>query len=81
MDDFKKINDELGHFYGDKTITDAADGIDHCLRTTDIKGRIGGDEFMVLLKNVPQDQQFSRKLLKYAGRSRRPRLWKGPVFG
>lgn len=61
MDDFKKINDELGHFYGDKTITDAADGIDHCLRTTDIKGRIGGDEFMVLLKNVPQDQAIQQK--------------------
>jgi uncharacterized membrane protein len=58
LDDFKNINDELGHFYGDMALTEVADGIDHCLRTTDIKGRIGGDEFIVLLKNVVSDEDI-----------------------
>jgi diguanylate cyclase (GGDEF)-like protein len=52
IDDFKHINDELGHFVGDQALTEIANGVDHKLRTTDIKGRIGGDEFVVLLKNI-----------------------------
>lgn len=52
IDDFKHINDELGHFVGDQALTEVANGVDHKLRTTDIKGRIGGDEFVVLLKNI-----------------------------
>ena len=62
LDDFKKINDELGHIYGDKALTDVADGINHCLRTTDIKGRIGGDEFIILLKYIKTDADIIQKV-------------------
>lgn len=61
IDDFKEINDELGHIVGDKALTEVANGIDHCLRTTDIKGRIGGDEFIVLLKNIHSDEDLEQK--------------------
>ena len=61
LDNFKGINDEFGHFYGDKALTAVADAIDHCLRTTDIKGRIGGDEFIVLQKNISSNEDATRK--------------------
>jgi len=61
IDNFKEINDELGHIVGDKALTELANGIDHCLRTTDIKGRIGGDEFIVLLKNIHSDEDLEQK--------------------
>jgi diguanylate cyclase (GGDEF)-like protein len=61
LDDFKRINDELGHIYGDKALTEVADAISHCLRTTDVKGRIGGDEFLVLLKFVKSDTDIIQK--------------------
>lgn len=64
LDDFKNINDELGHFYGDKALSEVSNIIDHCLRTTDIKGRIGGDEFIVLLKNIVSDDDISNKAVE-----------------
>lgn len=61
IDDFKGINDEHGHFYGDKALMEVANGIDHNLRTTDIKGRIGGDEFIIMLKNIQSDDDVIQK--------------------
>lgn len=67
LDDFKNINDELGHFYGDKALSEVSNVIDHCLRTTDIKGRIGGDEFIVLLKNIVSDDDVIHKAVEICG--------------
>lgn len=61
LDNFKGINDEFGHYYGDKALTEVANAIDHCLRTTDIKGRIGGDEFIVLQKNISTNDDAANK--------------------
>ena len=61
IDDFKGINDELGHFFGDKALTEVANGIDHHFRVSDIKGRIGGDEFIILLKNIKSDDDIIQK--------------------
>lgn len=60
LDDFKKINDELGHLYGDLALTEAASCIDRCLSTAEVKGRIGGDEFIVLLGNIESDEDLER---------------------
>jgi diguanylate cyclase (GGDEF)-like protein len=49
VDHFKKVNDTYGHFIGDETIQAVADICKNCLRTVDILGRIGGEEFAVLL--------------------------------
>ncbi len=49
LDDFKTINDKNGHHVGDQVLRALGDICRHCLRDTDIVGRIGGEEFAILL--------------------------------
>ena len=49
LDDFKKVNDELGHGEGDKLLRAVCDKIQSSLRSTDLAGRLGADEFGVVL--------------------------------
>lgn len=53
LDDFKQINDTQGHMFGDTVLVQAAQTIQKLFRSNDIIGRIGGDEFMVFMKDVP----------------------------
>lgn len=52
LDDFKKINDCYGHMFGDQVLVRVANEIKNVFRSDDIVTRVGGDEFMVLMKNV-----------------------------
>lgn len=57
LDHFKPINDQMGHAAGDLVLTTIAERIQSQIRpATDIVGRIGGDEFVVVLKNTDQTQ-------------------------
>lgn len=51
-DNFKSVNDTFGHAYGDEIIRFVASAIDDNFRNTDFKARMGGDEFMVFMKNT-----------------------------
>jgi diguanylate cyclase (GGDEF)-like protein len=49
IDDFKKINDSHGHLFGDRVIKETAETISSSIRSEDILGRYGGDEFLVIM--------------------------------
>ena len=56
IDDFKQVNDRFGHLMGDEVLKSFAKILIRCFRASDIIGRVGGDEFMVLMTGVtPKD--------------------------
>ncbi len=55
LDDFKKVNDTLGHEVGDKLLIEAANRLNQVIRKEDTVGRLGGDEFMILLGGLTDD--------------------------
>lgn len=58
-DDFKEINDTKGHIVGDMVLSEMAKGMKQIMRENDIVGRIGGDEFIIFMKDA--DGHSARK--------------------
>ena len=59
LDNFKTINDTMGHAEGDLVLKTVVDAIQAQIRSTDFLARLGGDEFAVLLTNIDQEQAKS----------------------
>ena len=68
LDRFKPVNDTLGHHVGDLLLIEAAKRMQDCVRESDTVGRIGGDEFVVLLPTVDsgQDAMLVAEKIRYA---------------
>ena len=58
LDDFKKVNDSLGHEIGDKLLIESANRLSSVLRPTDTVGRLGGDEFILLLPELGDNDEI-----------------------
>ena len=61
VDNFKKINDTMGHAFGDEVLRNLAVRLQSMFRATDIVGRTGGDEFMVFLKDIRDITMIERE--------------------
>ncbi|MGH7750444.1 MAG: diguanylate cyclase domain-containing protein, partial [Candidatus Dormibacteria bacterium] len=64
LDDFKDVNDRLGHQVGDRLLVAVADRLRGCVRPADVPARLGGDEFAVLVTEV----RTTRELMAIAER-------------
>ena len=61
LDNFKQVNDTLGHQAGDQVIRLAAKALSGCFRATDIVGRLGGDEFFALISGPITEESAREK--------------------
>ena len=91
VDDFKTINDSLGHKAGDEMLVELAARLTHCVRSSDTAARLGGDEFGIVLEEtigVEGALVFAERVLAaiavpltIAGAQLRPRVSIGISFG
>lgn len=65
LDNFKQINDRLGHRIGDSLLIAVTERMKACLRDCDTLARLGGDEFTVILPNLPQSDATTRVAIKF----------------
>ena len=61
LDDFKLYNDTCGHDAGDMVLVTVVDVIRHCIRKTDVLVRYGGDEFLLVMPDI-REEDFAHKL-------------------
>ena len=61
IDNFKKINDTMGRAFGDEVLRTLGHSLSNEFRVTDIIGRLGGDEFVLFLKNIKSDEQLEKE--------------------
>lgn len=62
IDNFKTVNDTLGHLFGDTILTDISRELKNCFNDTEIVGRIGGDEFIVFVKDIKTINDYLPKI-------------------
>ncbi|MDR4887840.1 EAL domain-containing protein [Fredinandcohnia sp. QZ13] len=60
LDNFKSINDQWGHDVGDQVLIEAARIIKNAIRPSDLVGRVGGDEFIALLKDIKDEEDLKK---------------------
>ena len=61
LDNFKAINDNYGHLYGDSVLSQISGRLRHMFRSHDVIGRIGGDEFLIFLQDIPNEDLVNNR--------------------
>ena len=72
LDRYKIINDTLGHSVGDQVLIEVAQRLRDTIRSQDVAGRIGGDEFIVLLSNLAERAEIERIARRILGAIEKP---------
>jgi diguanylate cyclase (GGDEF)-like protein len=72
LDNFKVINDTLGHLAGDRVLEEVAERMRQVLRPGDMAARLGGDEFTILMDQVPSHEEAVQVAEQLAASLRRP---------
>lgn len=70
LDNFKNFNDTLGHATGDEVLRIVAQRVSHTVRREDVLARVGGDEFAIIVRDIPEvsvAEQVARKFLDALG--------------
>ena len=70
LDEFKSINDTLGHNIGDKLLIKVAHNLSHVMRRNDLLARIGGDEFNILIEDLDSAvtaEEIAHKMIEQMG--------------
>ncbi|MFW5427421.1 MAG: diguanylate cyclase domain-containing protein, partial [Methylophagaceae bacterium] len=75
LDGFKKINDELGHEAGDALLVEMGERFKRDIRATDMVGRYGGDEFILILTDTHDPMTLKNKLQQLVEAAAHPFVW------
>ncbi|MCB1815238.1 MAG: diguanylate cyclase, partial [Candidatus Competibacteraceae bacterium] len=68
LDNFKTLNDSLGHRIGDNLLIQVAERLQACCRPEDMAARLGGDEFVVMLSGINNSDTTAEKMPEFAMR-------------
>ncbi|MBV1908072.1 MAG: EAL domain-containing protein [Kangiellaceae bacterium] len=72
LDQFKRINDSLGHDQGDNLLIQVSERLKECIRESDIVARMGGDEFTILISHLKGASHATNIAIKILKRLRQP---------
>jgi diguanylate cyclase (GGDEF)-like protein len=69
VDNFKRINDQIGHLAGDSVLAEVAERIRTVIRASDIAGRVGGDEFAIILpeSSTSDGERLAERIIRSVG--------------
>ena len=80
LDEFKRVNDTLGHDAGDQLLCTFASRLREAARPDDVVARLGGDEFAVILKDVATDAQVEAAVDRIYRALRQPHVFAGKLL-